>query len=130
MKIAVATTDGVSLSQHFGQSKGFVVFEVDGTKIVSSEVRTNQDTPHNEGICNHGGQQHQGAHGHQGILGLLRDCSVVLCGGMGAGASQSLQANGLKPVVIPGPRTAHEAATAYVRGDVPVAPSTFCNCQH
>ncbi len=130
MKIAVATTDGISLSQHFGQSKGFVVFEVEGTKIVSSEVRNNQDTPHNEGICNHGDQQHQGAHGHQGILSLLQDCSVVLCGGMGAGAAQSLVANGLKPVIIPGVRSAHEAATAYVLGDATVAPAGFCNCQH
>jgi predicted Fe-Mo cluster-binding NifX family protein len=129
-RIAVATIDGVSLSQHFGQSKGFVVFEVDGTKIISSEVRTNQDTPHKEGICNHGDHQTPGASGHPGILGLLKDCTVVLCGGMGAGAAQSLLANGLKPVIVPGTCSAQEAAAAYVRGDAPAASAGFCNCQH
>jgi len=33
MKIAVATIDGISLSQHFGQSKGFVVFDTEGTAV-------------------------------------------------------------------------------------------------
>ena len=87
-RIAVATTDGVSLSQHFGQSKGFVVFEVDGTKIISSEVRTNQDTPHNEGICNHGDhQQHRSnrASGHPWAPEGLH-CRAVRRNGRGCGA--------------------------------------------
>lgn len=129
MKIAVATTDGVSLSQHFGQSKGFVVFEVDGVTVQNRELRTNDNTPHNEGICNHGGQQ-QGAQGHSGILGLLSDCTVVLCGGMGAGAAQSMTANGIKPFIIPGACSAEDAIATYMSGNVPVTPAGFCNCQH
>ena len=57
MKIAVATMDGVSLSQHFGRSKGFVVFEVDGLTVQNRKLRTNDDTPHDQGICNHGGRE-------------------------------------------------------------------------
>ena len=53
MKIAVATIDGIALSQHFGQSKGFVVFDVEDSTVRSRELRTNADTPHNQGICNH-----------------------------------------------------------------------------
>jgi predicted Fe-Mo cluster-binding NifX family protein len=130
MKIAVATIDGVSLSQHFGQSKGFVVFDVEGSTVQNRELRTNHDTPHNQGICNHEGQNQQGTHGHASILDLLRDCSVVLCGGMGAGASQSLAANGIKPVILPGALSADDAVAAYVSGKVPVLQSGFCNCQH
>ncbi len=130
MKIAVATTDGVSLSQHFGQSRGFVVFEVDGLTVQNREHRTNDDTPHNQGICNHAGQEQQGTQGRTSILDLLSDCSVVLCGGMGAGAAQSMLANGIKPVILPGERSADDAVATYISGNVPVTQSGFCNCQH
>ena len=129
MKIAVATTDGVSLSQHFGQSKGFVVFEVDGLTVRDREFRTNDNTPHNEGICNHGGQQ-RGTDGHASILDILRDCTVMLCGGMGAGAAQSMTANGINPVIIPGAHSADDALAIYMSGNLPVTPAGFCNCQH
>jgi predicted Fe-Mo cluster-binding NifX family protein len=128
MKIAVATADGVSLSQHFGQSKGFLVFEIDGSTVQNRELRTNANTPHNDGICNHG-QQQQGTQG-RGILDLLSDCTVMLCGGMGAGAAQSMTANGIKPVIIPGECSAEDAITIYMSGNVPVTPAGFCNCQH
>jgi predicted Fe-Mo cluster-binding NifX family protein len=130
VKIAVATIDGVSLSQHFGQSKGFVVFEVEGTTVQSQEVRTNNDTPHNQGICNHDGQQMQGAQGHASMLDLLSDCTVLLCGGMGAGAARSLTANGIKPVILPGARSAYDAVVSYISGNASAVPAGFCNCQH
>lgn len=129
MRIAVATTDGVSLSQHFGQSKGFVVFEVEGSSVVSRELRTSCDTPHNQGICNHEGEN-QPTHGHASALDLLADCGVVLCGGMGAGAAQSMMANGIKPVVMPGARSADDAVAAYLSGNFPLAEAGFCHCSH
>jgi predicted Fe-Mo cluster-binding NifX family protein len=87
VKIAVATMDGALVSQHFGQSRGFVVFEAQDGKLGACEIRTNNHTPHAQGLCNHeGGHQHS-AHGHANILDLLSDCKVVLCGGMGGGAA-------------------------------------------
>lgn len=130
MKIAVATIDGISLSQHFGQSKGFVVFDVEGSTVLSREFRANGDTPHNQGICNHEGQHQQGTKGRGGILDLLSDCGVVLCGGMGAGPAQFMTANGLKPVVLPGARSADDAMAVYLSGNLPDAQPGFCNCQH
>ncbi len=130
MKIAVATIDGVSLSQHFGQSNGFVVFELDGLTVQSRELRTNDDTPHNQGICNHGEQSSQGTRGHAGLLDLLSDCSAVLCGGMGAGAAQAMMANGIKPVVVPGAPSADDAVAIYMSGNVADTPVGFCNCNH
>jgi len=128
VKIAVATTDGVSLSQHFGQSKGFVVFEIDGVTVQNRELRTNDNTPHNDGICNHG-QKQPGTQG-RGILDLLSDCTVMLCGGMGAGAAQAMTANGIKPMVIPGAYSADDAIAIYMSGKIPATPAGFCNCQH
>lgn len=130
MKIAVATIDGTSLSQHFGQSKGFVVFDIEGSTVQSKEFRTNDDTPHNQGICNHEADKPQGGHSHASIFGLLSDCSVVLCGGMGAGAAQSMLANGIKPVMMPGAHSTDDAVANYMNGDIPASQSGFCNCEH
>lgn len=130
MKIAVATIDGISLSQHFGQSKGFVVFDVQGLTVQNREFRTNDDTPHNQGVCNHEAGKSQGAHGHKSIFELLSDCGIVLCGGMGAGAAQSMLANGIKPVMMPGARSTDDAVADYISGNIPATQPGFCNCQH
>ena len=130
MKIAVATIDGISLSQHFGQSKGFVVFDVEGSTVRSREFRTSDDTPHNQGVCNHEADKSPEVHVRVGIFGLLSDCGVVLCGGMGAGAAQSMLANGIKPVMMPGAHSADDAVADYINGNIPATQSGFCNCQH
>jgi predicted Fe-Mo cluster-binding NifX family protein len=130
MKIAVATTDGVSLSQHFGQSKGFVVFEIDGTTVLSRELRTSGDTPHNQGICHHSGENHSAPQGRSSIRELLGDSTVLLCGGMGAGAAQSLRACGIDPVVLRGVQSVDDAVAAYLRGDARTVAAGFCDCQH
>jgi predicted Fe-Mo cluster-binding NifX family protein len=130
MKIAIATIDGVSQSQHFGQSRGFVVFDVDGTTVKNREFRTTSDTPHNQGVCHPGAESPQAAEGSVSIFDLLGDCGVMLCGGMGAGVAQALQAHGIKPVMLPGERSADDAVADYLSGNVQASQAGFCNCKH
>jgi len=130
MKIAVATIDGVSLSQHFGRSAGFVVFELEGTTVNNRELRTNNHTPHAQGLCNHDEQHQHQSHSHAGILGLLEDCDIVLCGGMGTGAAQALAQHGIQPIVLPDPCSADEAVAQYLSGKLRPAQSGFCACKH
>lgn len=129
MKIAVATVDGVSVSQHFGQSAGFVVFEVEGKNVKQRELRTNEQTPHAQGICQHGQHGH-GAHSHAGMFGMISDCEIVLCGGMGGGAAQALRQAGIRPVIVPTAGPAEEAVSQYLNGEVSEVVSGFCQCQH
>lgn len=121
MKIAVATVDGTSVSKHFGQSRGFVVFDVDGNVIKGSELRNGSSTPHDEGLC-HG--QPQG-----GIAAMLAGCEVLLCGGMGAGAANAIRQLGLNPVLVPGVASAQEAVTLFIEGKVDPNAAT-CSCHH
>jgi predicted Fe-Mo cluster-binding NifX family protein len=130
MKIAVATIDGISLSQHFGQSKGFVVFDVEDSTVRSREFRRNEETPHNQGICGSNGENPQGAHSNAGIFELLNGCSVVLCGGIGGGAVQAMQANEIKPVILPGERSADDAMVIFLNGNLPATEAGYCHCEH
>jgi predicted Fe-Mo cluster-binding NifX family protein len=147
MKVAVATTDGVAFSQHFGQSAGFVVFEVEDGVLKGRELRTNDRTPHAQGLCDGAsnapasgaleqkGQHGEGRHGHGAhscgsIADLLRDCEAVLCGGMGAGAANALSQQGIQPLVLPLACSADEAIAHYLNGTTKAQPGGFCNCQH
>jgi predicted Fe-Mo cluster-binding NifX family protein len=124
MKIAVATADGKTVSQHFGQSRGFIVFTVEGGRIAGREMKSAADTPHNEGVCS--GQARQGV----GIAAMLDGCEALLCGGMGGGAAQAVQQLGLKAMVLAGVQDAEEAVRMYCEGRAATAQTGFCNCQH
>ncbi len=88
MKIAIPSDEGTYLSQHFGRTLGFTIYEVDDKQIINQEYRPNTFTGH--GLGQHQGHQHHGPeheehaqHSHQRILDALHDCEVVIAGGMG-----------------------------------------------
>jgi predicted Fe-Mo cluster-binding NifX family protein len=128
MKIAVASADGASISQHFGRSACFIVFDVNGAEIGDSVVRFNTNPAHAEGQCGgHQGHHHESCHGD--LVTTLQDCSVVISGGMGGGMAQALERQGIKPIIVQGEYLPKEAVQQYVEGklkpDKPV-----CRCHH
>ncbi len=124
MKIAVATVDGTSVSQHFGQSRGFLVFDVEGKQVKGSELRSGSSTPHDDGLCK--GQA--GAQG--GMAGMLAGCDVLLCGGMGAGAANAVRQLGVNPVIVAGVPEARQAVELFVEGKIDPNAASMCNCHH
>lgn len=124
MKIAVATADGTTVSQHFGQSRGFIVYSVDAGRIESRELKGTETTPHDQGVCS--GQASAGG----GIASMLEGCEVLICGGMGGGAAQAVIQLGLKPMVLAGVSDAEEAVKMYCEGKAEQAQAGYCNCEH
>jgi predicted Fe-Mo cluster-binding NifX family protein len=129
MKIAVASTDGVLISQHFGRSKCFIIFEAADGKVTGREVRDNTYTPHALGQCHEGeGEQHHDQpHSHADVIAALHDCQVLLCGGMGWRAAEDLKSNGIQALVIRLPTTPEQAVQRYLDGTLKAA-SGFCRC--
>lgn len=128
MKIAVASTDGTNMSPHFGRSRCFVVFTVEGGKVTAQQVHDNTYTAHALGRCkDEAGQHHGQPHSHADIVGALRDCEVVLCGGMGWRAAQELEAAGIRPIVVRQPGTAREIAKSFLGGKIKTQ-APFCRC--
>ena len=129
MKVAVASSDGNQISQHFGRSTCFLVFDVKDGKITGKEVRANTFTAHARGECSgngdHGQHEH-GAHSHASIVEALRDCSAVLCYGMGMRASEALSHGGVQPSFLGQPSTPEDAVTLFVQGKL--APGTGGCC--
>ena len=107
MKIAFVTDDGLKVSQHFGRAGKYLVVDVEDGKEKGRELRDkmgHQHFAHEEGEHHH----HEGPHGfdsasqsrHASMLAAIQDCEVVVCGGMGQGAYQSITAGGKRVFMV------------------------------
>ena len=124
MKIAVVSDDGINVSQHYGRAPFYAVFTVEEGKITAREVRPKVYHGQNEHHTHGRGAHDEGAI-HRQMASPLADCTVVLAGGMGPGAYQSLLAQGVEPAFVAS-TTAEEAVADYLAGRT-VAHSL---CQH
>ncbi len=91
-RIAVASTDGKYVNEHFGRAKQFLIFELDDNGYQFLELRQNQPSCHVEG---------SDESAHLQTIKLLEDCKAVLVARIGPGAEQYLLQNGIKPLMIP-----------------------------
>jgi predicted Fe-Mo cluster-binding NifX family protein len=104
MKIAVVSDDGTTISQHFGRAMFYVVSTVEGGKVLSKEKRAKAGhhtfaahEAHPEG--EHHGFDAASEAKHRTMADTIADCQVLLAGGMGRGAYESLKSYNIKPVV-------------------------------
>jgi len=124
MKIAAITDDGRTISQHFGRAPYYLVATVENGAIVNREMRDKLGHAHFANEPHEGDQPGQ-PHGfdpasqsrHTRMAEAIADCQALLCGGMGAGAYQSMAERGIKPVVTE-IASIDEAVMAYVEGKI------------
>ena len=109
MKIAV-TYDNGNIFQHFGKTDFFKVYEVNDNQVVSSEV-----------IGSNGS-------GHGALADLLagQSIDVLICGGIGGGAQDALQAADIE-VCSGAQGDTDQAVEDYLKGELV---SSGVNCDH
>ena len=123
MKVALITDDGQSIGQHFGRASYCLVLTVENGLIVSREMREKLNHSHfaQEPYSGAPGQPHgfspEEQDRHARMAQPIKDCEAVLCGGMGAGAYQSLHAAGIRPIVTD-LLDIDEATRAYIEGRI------------
>jgi predicted Fe-Mo cluster-binding NifX family protein len=131
VKIAVPSNDGVSISEHFGRSAGFLVFETQDGQILSRQMRQNgMQHSHAQSDCAGHAETGHGAHSHAGILSSIEGCEVVICAGMGWRAAEALKEAGVKEVIVTAPGPMEERVQAYLKGELISTGQTFCRCSH
>lgn len=109
MKIAV-TYANEEIFQHFGQTSEFKIYEVEGGKILSSQVVST------------------GGKGHGSLAGFLKEAGVdtLICGGIGGGAKTALAENGIR--ILPGAAgKADEQVEAFLAGNLVYNPDVQCS---
>jgi predicted Fe-Mo cluster-binding NifX family protein len=124
MKIAAISDDGVNISQHFGRAPLYVVVTVEENKIVARETRPK--TGHHTFVAAEQplapGERHGYDAGsqvkHRSMAESIADCQVLLAGGMGWGAYESMRSYNIEPVVTD-VESIDEAVQLYLAGKLP-----------
>jgi len=125
MKIAAVTDDEITISQHFGRAEYYTVYTVEDGKIKGKERRDKVGHRHFAGHENtHGAGG--GPHGydaasqqkHASMASAISDCQVLLAGGMGMGAYESMKSYNIKPVVTD-VGDIEQAVKLYIEGKLP-----------
>ncbi len=127
MKIAVVTDNGQTISRHFGRALHYLVVTVDKGTAVNRERRdkaghaqfagqVHEHEHHGEGALGHGFDS-ESRQRHGRMASTITDCSVLLAGGMGAGAYESLKQAGITPVITDIEKI-DEAIAAYLAGNL------------
>jgi predicted Fe-Mo cluster-binding NifX family protein len=125
MKIAAITEDGTTISQHFGRAPYYLVVTVEDGKVASREKRDkaghhtfaagqHPDTAPGERHGYDAGAQSR----HATMAQTIADCQVLLAGGMGWGAYDSLKNAGIE-VVVTDVESIDEAVKLYLEGKLP-----------
>jgi predicted Fe-Mo cluster-binding NifX family protein len=123
MKIAAITDDGTNISQHFGRAPFYAVYTVEEKQIVKREMRDkmgHQQFVHQEGQLDEAGRHGFGPGSdqkHASMAVAIGDCDVLLCGGMGWGAFESMKQAGIRTVVTD-LINIEEAVQAYLEGTI------------
>ncbi len=130
MKIGLVTDDGETISRHFGRARYYLVVTIENGQEQGREMR--EKFGHHQ-VMAEGGQagEHQHApasserHGtdpaaqnrHRMMADAIADCQVLVAGGMGSGAFDSMKAAGIQPIVTNLTRI-DEAIGAYVNNQL------------
>jgi nitrogen fixation protein NifX len=93
LRVAVASSDGKFINQHFGHAEQFLIFDIDNEGNYDYvELRKNEPT------CS-GGNHSAGS--MKEAVDVLNGVKVVLAAQIGPGASQTLLANGIQSFSVP-----------------------------
>jgi len=125
MKIAIASDDGKTISSHFGRTRGFVIFEIEGKEIKKKGYRENTFTGHARGLE---GADHSFDR-HTPILEALKDCQVVISHGMGRRIYEDLKNAGLE-VFVTEKTDVEVAMNLYSDGHLKDQPELGCSHNH
>ena len=96
MKIAIATTDGITVNEHFGKAKKFLIYDATSTTLVLLMEKNVE--PYSTGRKDHNFDKARFLE----VAASLQDCSKVFITKIGDEPAAALKAMGIEPVVYSG----------------------------
>ena len=102
IRIAAASSDGVTIDRHFGHADVFSIWETVADGASFTEIERRQVSP----PCQHG---HHEADAMQAVVAPLGDCRYVLAEAIGRVAAAHLAASGITPLETEDTMTIAEA---------------------
>ena len=124
-KIAVATNDNVLVAGHVGRCKAFLIYETDGSKIISKEIRENSFTHHSPNGDHAKDHHHQNGDGHQNLVAGLKDCESLIFNHGGWRLIEDLKAHNITPILT-NEEVAENAVLKYLNGNLVISEENVC----
>lgn len=93
-KVAVATSDGIVVNQHFGRARTFFIYDID-----EEGGYTLLETRNLPPVCNGGNHEDSKLEGN---IQKLADCKYILVSRIGMGAAARAEQAGITPMELPG----------------------------
>lgn len=137
MKIAVATNDQRRVTGHIGRCKSFMVYEIEGQKIINKELRENLFTNHrmqghgHDHHGNGGGHSHEhhgnggGRHSHSHLIEGLKDCEYLISKGGGWRVVEDLKRYNIK-TLFADEELIEDAVDKFIKGELNSDDSLIC----
>jgi predicted Fe-Mo cluster-binding NifX family protein len=85
INVAIASTDGKVVNEHFGRATAFHIFKLNATDFEFVETRT-------VGRCCNGGEHHESS--FEQVAEVLQDCVAIFVAKIGRGASDFMESKG------------------------------------
>ncbi|MCG6959653.1 hypothetical protein LJE82_07160 [bacterium BMS3Abin03] len=138
MKIAVATNDQRRVTGHIGRCKSFMVYEIEGQKIINKELRENLFTNHrmqghgHDHHGNGGGHSHEhhgnggGRHSHSHLIEGLKDCEYLISKGGGWRVVEDLKRYNIK-TLFADEELIEDAVNKFISGNLKDDPNLTCD---
>ena len=138
MKIAVATNDQKRVTGHIGKCKSFMVYEIEGQKIINKELRENLFTNHrmqghgHDHHGNGGGHSHEhhgnggGRHSHSHLIEGLKDCEYLISKGGGWRVVEDLKRYNIK-TLFADEELIEDAVNKFISGNLKDDPNLTCD---
>ena len=111
--LAIANAEGSAVLPHLARSTCFVVLNIEDGHVTARSER-----PRGADQCGD----------HRTFVEMLEGCQAVICGAIGQGAADSLEAHGIKPMVVARPMSMEEALQHYLAGTLPTTGERECLC--
>jgi predicted Fe-Mo cluster-binding NifX family protein len=89
MKLAIASDDQKNIAHHFGRALGFMIFDIQDSKVKGEEYRENIGK--SNGTC--------GSCNHSAMINNIKDCQTVISFGMGQHIFDDLKENKITAIV-------------------------------
>jgi predicted Fe-Mo cluster-binding NifX family protein len=125
MRIAAVSEDGYKISQHFGRAPYYVVLTVEDGVIANKEQRPKAGhhtfaahEPHKTAPGERHGYDADSQSKHANMAETISDCQVLLAGGMGWGAYESLKSYNIETIVT-NVDNIYKAVELYLKGKLP-----------
>ena len=96
MQVAIVSSDGINVDDHFGRAERFLIYEINGNSQALIAIKV--VTPLSDGDPGHGFNPDKFA----GVTDKLTDCARVYCGRIGDRPAAELKKLGIESVIYAG----------------------------